>query len=1027
MAKKEVSTDLWVHDLLKEAGIELDAQGSSIKEIDEALKSASKRGTGKAGFPEYVGVVKDFLLVIEDKASLKNHIKRDADNLISLETKDVTDYAVNGAYFYARHLSQNTLYKKIFAFGISGTEKKHKITPVFINDRGDLFELEDVESFISFNEKNIDEYYLKDVLKESTDTEKELEEILADAKELHEHLRNYGNMKDEEKPLVVSGILLALRERDNGNFSIDTLIGDTQITDGQKIYQAIESSFKRTDLSPVTKIDKILSQFTVIKDSMKLNEINKTLKKTPLRFFTEFLDEHLYKSIKYTKSAEDYLGRFYGEFMRYSGGSGQTLGIVLTPRHITELFCDLLELKTTDRIFDPCCGTGGFLVAALHTMLSKTENESEKLNIRKNQLYGIELRPDMFTVATTNMILRGDGKSNLHCDDFLMKNPKQLQTEFRATVGMLNPPYSQGTKNDSDLYEISFTEHLLDSLLPNSKCAVIVPQSSMTGKTNEEKSIKENILKHHTLEGVIMLQKDTFYGIGVIPCIAVFTSGQPHPKDKICKFINFEDDGYKVAPHIGLLETEAAKDKKQHLLDVWFDRIEAENKFCVKTTVTHEDEWLHSFYYFNDEIPAQEDFEKTVGDYLTFEFSMIMQGRKYLFEEDSETDVKKNFKDEIENREWREFKISEVFETERYKDKIQIPTGSLARKNDLISGNVPRITVTSKNNGVDNFWNTENIHVKNHKNFISMSFLGNAFYHPYKASIDMKVHALHLKSFELKKQMALMFVRLLENNSKGSNYGNQLSSTDLPHKSILLPVTSTGEIDYEFMESYIQKLENAKLDEYKKYAKKRINEILFSQKVDSVKLEEKNWKVFFISGDEGVFRIKSTSSGIDKNKLNLQPGKIPYITRSDASNGINLFLTERQQTKYKIDSGNCITIGLDTQTVFYQPYNFYTGQNIQVLTYDNCGKENALFILKLIQLQLAKFNWGGNGATLGRLSGTKILLPATPSGEPDYLFMENYIRKIMLEKYSEYLAFKKEPVYSINPNTSSLIAADSLQ
>ena len=308
-----------------------------------------------------------------------------------------------------------------------------------------------------------------------------------------------------------------------------------------------------------------------------------------------------------------------------------------------------------------------------------------------------------------------------------------------------------------------------------------------------------------------------------------------------------------------------------------------------------------------------------------------------------------------------------------------------------------------------------------------MSFLGNAFYHPYKASIDMKVHALHLKSFELKKQMALMFVRLLENNSKGSNYGNQLSSTDLPHKSILLPVTSTGEIDYEFMESYIQKLENAKLDEYKKYAKKRINEILFSQKVDSVKLEEKNWKVFFISGDEGVFRIKSTSSGIDKNKLNLQPGKIPYITRSDASNGINLFLTERQQTKYKIDSGNCITIGLDTQTVFYQPYNFYTGQNIQVLTYDNCGKENALFILKLIQLQLAKFNWGGNGATLGRLSGTKILLPATPSGEPDYLFMENYIRKIMLEKYSEYLAFKKEPVYSINPNTSSLIAADSLQ
>ncbi|MBQ0051349.1 MAG: hypothetical protein KBT11_04715 [Treponema sp.] len=99
MAKKEVATDLWVHDLLKEAEIELEAQGSTIKEIDEALKTASKRGTGKVGFPEYVGVVKDFLLVIEDKASSQNHIKRNNDKLISLETKDVTDYAVNGAYF----------------------------------------------------------------------------------------------------------------------------------------------------------------------------------------------------------------------------------------------------------------------------------------------------------------------------------------------------------------------------------------------------------------------------------------------------------------------------------------------------------------------------------------------------------------------------------------------------------------------------------------------------------------------------------------------------------------------------------------------------------------------------------------------------------------------------------------------------------------------------------------------------------------------------------------------------------------
>ena len=84
---------------------------------------------------------------------------------------------------------------------------------------------------------------------------------------------------------------------------------------------------------------------------------------------------------------------------------------------------------------------------------------------------------------------------------------------------------------------------------------------------------------------------------------------------------------------IGINETEAAKDKKKHLLDVWFNRAETSTKFCVKTTIEDTDEWLHSFYYFNDEIPTETDFEKTVGDYLSFEFSMIMQGRKYLFEE----------------------------------------------------------------------------------------------------------------------------------------------------------------------------------------------------------------------------------------------------------------------------------------------------------------------------------------------------------------------------------------------------------
>ncbi|MGF7108224.1 HsdM family class I SAM-dependent methyltransferase [Treponema pedis] len=637
MSKKEAVTDIWVSKLLDEAKIPFYPQGSNIKEVNVALKTASKRRTGKTGFPEYTAVVKDFLLVIEDKADISKHEKITKDGIPSEEPDAIIHYAVNGALFYGKHLAGKTSYKKIICIGISGDSKRHRISPYFVDERENYTKLPEIETLISFNEQNIDEYYVKEILKEKTDFEKTTSEILTHAKNLHEDLRNYGSIQDKDKPLVVSGILLALREIEYSNFNIDNLVGDKKRTDGQKIYTAIKDNLDRANVSPEVKKDKLLAQFSVIRDMVTINEVNTTLGKTPLKHYTEFLYKTIYQNIRYNTSAEDFLGRFYGEFMSYSGNDGQSLGIILTPRHITELFCDLVYLTPDDKVFDPCCGTAGFLIAAMHNMLLQIEDIDKKNEIKKNQLFGIEIQQYMFTIATTNMILRGDGKSNLENKDFLKENPAQLQKKG-YTVGMMNPPYSQGSKQNSDLYEIAFTEHLLNSITKGGKVIVIVPQSSMTGKTSEEKNIKKSILKKHTLEGVITLNKNTFYGVGTNPCIAVFTAGVPHSKSKECKFINFEDDGYEVSKHIGLIDNGSAKDKKQHLLDVWFNRIEAPTKFCVKTTVEDTDEWLHSFYYFNDEIPSEEDFKNTIADYLTFEVNMITHGRGYLFGLETEKD-----------------------------------------------------------------------------------------------------------------------------------------------------------------------------------------------------------------------------------------------------------------------------------------------------------------------------------------------------------------------------------------------------
>lgn len=415
MAKKEVKTDLWVARQLDDSKIKYDAQGSDVKEINDALQSASKRGTGNAGYPEYVAVVKDFVIVIEDKADLAKHQKLSNTGILSVDQKDIADYAVNGAYFYAKHIAQNSSFHKIFAIGVSGDEKHHKITPLYVDDRDGYKQLPDIESFTSFTAVNIDEYYTRYVLAEKTDVEKTTEEILKDAAELHEYLRTYGSLKDQDKPLVVSGILLAL---DDKFFKPDDLLGDETTTDGQLIYDAIQRRLKASNVGPDAKRDKLMSEFSIIRTSARLNEVDAKLGKTPLKFYTEFLKKNVFDNIKYRSSSEDFIGRFYGEFMRYSGGDGQTLGIVLTPRHICDLFCDLLNIQTTDIVLDPCCGTAGFLVAAMHHMLEKAgADQNKRKNIKKKQLHGFELQSNMFAIAATNMILRDDGNSNIKCED----------------------------------------------------------------------------------------------------------------------------------------------------------------------------------------------------------------------------------------------------------------------------------------------------------------------------------------------------------------------------------------------------------------------------------------------------------------------------------------------------------------------------------------------------------------------------------------------------------------------------------
>ena len=163
-----------------------------------------------------------------------------------------------------------------------------------------------------------------------------------------------------------------------------------------------------------------------------------------------------------------------------------------------------------------------------------------------------------------------------------------------------------------------------------------------------------------------------------------------------------------------------------------------------------------------------------------------------------------------------------------------------------------------------------------------------------------------------------------------------------------------------------------------------------------IPLVKVKWGEFYLNE---IFDITPTKNGIDKIKLAGHGGDFPYITRTELNNGVNSFVNS--QDDYIINSGNCITVGLDTQTAFYQDADFYTGQNIQVLRNKNLNEYNAKFIIPMLKNTLSIFNWGGNGATLTRLKRSRIILPVDKNNNPDYKFMEEYVKNIEAELLTE--------------------------
>lgn len=318
----------------------------------------------------------------------------------------------------------------------------------------------------------------------------------------------------------------------------------------------------------------------------------------------------------------DVVGHFYGEFLKYTAGDKKALGIVLTPRHVTELFCDIANVTKKDTVIDICAGTGGFLISAMHRMLKTAMSEEERLDIKKNRLIGIENSPKMFALAASNMILRGDGKANLHqssCFEPTLKKaitvPDPALGVKRPNIGLLNPPYAQ-SKSDAELHELYFVKEMLDLLDKGGLGVAIIPVSCVI---NPNKA-KHEILEKHTLKAVMSMPSELFYPVGTVTCIVVFEAHKPHNEtNKKTWFGYWRDDGYIKTKHMGRIDLKHQwHDIKSRWLEAYHNN-EVHAGESVTAYVDGDSEWIAEAYMETDySTITEESFVDLVKNYAMF-------------------------------------------------------------------------------------------------------------------------------------------------------------------------------------------------------------------------------------------------------------------------------------------------------------------------------------------------------------------------------------------------------------------------
>ena len=655
---------------LKSYGLDYKLEQNSVNdEIAKALSEYESKSGGKGGNrPDAQLLLQDkklhkYPILIEYKGYKNKLVKLDSagqvENVkkgtVEPNYKNIKEYAVNGAIHYANAiLHYATGYDDIIAIGITGyrndsNQLKSEIGVYLVSKKnfgigqkiGDYSDLSFLapDNFDDFSEK-IQALSLTEAERSRLKTQREQEIDISLTKLNNDIYQNEKGIGENERVYLVAATIIATLGVPGKVAPLDKSElmskSEKEATDGDIILRKIKAFLEEKQI-PSKKREQIINTLanTLLNDNINAAPTGESQLK---RIFSKIVDDlGIYYKIGLTT---DFTGKLFNEMYSWLGFSQDKLNdVVLTPSYVAKLMVKLARVNMNSYVWDFATGSAGLLVAAMNEMLIDAQNKitsPEKLaqkvvHIKAKQLLGLEILHNIYMLAVLNMILMGDGSSNILNRNSLNDFDGNYgfiddKEKFPANAFLLNPPYSASGNG------MVFVAKAL-SMMNSGYAAIIIQNSAGSGKAVE---YNREILKKNTLLASIKMPIDIFIGKSSVQTnIYVFRVGEAHQADDIVKFIDFSNDGYKrsnrkkAKASVNLRNVDRAIERYEEIVNlVRF----GSSKLNIFTTREYYEgridpdngaDWNQSAPI--DIKPTLADFKKTVSEYLAWEVSNLLK------------------------------------------------------------------------------------------------------------------------------------------------------------------------------------------------------------------------------------------------------------------------------------------------------------------------------------------------------------------------------------------------------------------